>query len=224
MMLRAFAGLALMCITGNAIADAELRTQATQLFGRIESPKAVLTSEAELGRALFWDKRVSADGKTACASCHEARDWGADRRRFSTDARGALTSRHSPTIFNSMGLPGLRWLSDLRLYLPVSADVEQRFVAEARGWPSRAVYCPLWLLAELGAEGIGGLPDRLEAGPAERRLLRRLLIPLLLSEPWLGLPAWRGAEALHAWLFSQRSLFTLLPATWGEGILRTVLP
>ena len=115
---------------------------------------------------------------------------------------------------------GLRWLADLRLHLPVSADVERRFVAEARGWPSRSVYGPLWLLAELGAEGLGGLPDRLEAGPAERRLLRRLLIPLLLSEPWLGLPVWRGAEALHAWLFSQRSLFSLIPATWGEGLLR----
>ncbi len=29
-----------------------------------------------------------------------------------TDARGALTSRHSPTVFNSMNQPGLRWLSD----------------------------------------------------------------------------------------------------------------
>lgn len=115
---------------------------------------------------------------------------------------------------------GLRWLSDLRLYLPLTADVEQRFAAEARGWPSRAVYCPLWLLAELGVEGSGSLPDRLEAGPAERRLLRRLLIPLLLSEPWLGLPAWRGEEALRAWLFSERSLLSLLPATWGKGLLR----
>jgi hypothetical protein len=115
---------------------------------------------------------------------------------------------------------GLRWLSDLRLYLPVAPDVERRFAAEAEGWPARAVYCPLWLLAELGVEGSGSFQDRLAAGPAERRLLRRLLIPLLLAEPWLGLPAWRGAEALHAWLFSQRSLFTLLPATWGRGLLR----
>src|SRR6185369_6052592 len=66
----------------------------------------------ELGRELFWDPRTSADGKTACASCHAARDWGADGRRFSPDARGALTSRHSPTVFNSMGQPMLRWLGD----------------------------------------------------------------------------------------------------------------
>jgi hypothetical protein len=115
---------------------------------------------------------------------------------------------------------GLRWLSDLRLYLPVSADVWRRFVIESRGWPARAVHCPLWLLAEQGVVGSGSYPDLLEAGPAERRLLRHLVIPLLLAEPWLGLPAWRGAEALHAWLFSERSLFTLLPATWCRGLLR----
>lgn len=113
---------------------------------------------------------------------------------------------------------GLRWLADLRLHLPVSPEVWQRFLAEARGWPARAVHAPLWLLAELGAGGSESFPDRLEAGPAERRVLRRLLVSLLLAEPWLGLPAWRGAEALHAWLFSGRSLFALLPAAWWRGL------
>lgn len=95
-----------------AKADEQLRQQAQTLFGRIESSSAPATPEAELGRALFWDTRVSSDGKTACASCHPARDWGADRRRFSPDARSALTSRHSPTVFNSMSQPTLRWLGD----------------------------------------------------------------------------------------------------------------
>ena len=113
MMYRPFAAIAFLCLAGFAGADDSLREQAARLFGRIEAvPAKTLTAEAELGRALFWDRRISSDGKTACASCHEARDWGADRRRLSTDARGALTSRHSPTVFNSMALPGLRWLSD----------------------------------------------------------------------------------------------------------------
>src|SRR4030095_7346993 len=97
----------------SAHADEQLRREALGLFGRIEaSPASALTREAELGRALFWDERLSLDGKTSCGSCHFARDWGADRRRFSPDARGSLTSRHSPTVFNSMGQPALRWLSD----------------------------------------------------------------------------------------------------------------
>src|SRR4051812_70534 len=97
-----------------ARADEALRRDAAALFAALKAPEPTASVQAQLGRELFWDERASLDGKTACASCHPARDWGADRRRFSTDARGALTSRHSPTIFNSMGLPGLRWLSDRR--------------------------------------------------------------------------------------------------------------
>lgn len=94
--------------------DAALRARAVQLFGRIDAPApaAAATAEARLGRMLFWDTRASLDGKTACASCHAAADWGADHRRFSPDARGELTSRQSPTVFNAGAQPGLRWLAD----------------------------------------------------------------------------------------------------------------
>ncbi|MEA3192361.1 MAG: cytochrome c peroxidase [Betaproteobacteria bacterium] len=96
---------------GAAHADPALRAQGLQLFG-ILKPHVDASPQVELGRELFWDERVSLDGKTACASCHFARDWGADRRPFSTDARGAPTSRHSPTVFNAMSLPMVRWLND----------------------------------------------------------------------------------------------------------------
>jgi cytochrome c peroxidase len=102
---------ALALAAAAAQADEPLRRQALSLFGRLEAPSGT-PAEAELGRALFWDERLSLDGKTSCGSCHFARDWGADRRAFSPDARGALTSRHSPTVFNSMGQPALRWLAD----------------------------------------------------------------------------------------------------------------
>lgn len=97
-----------------AFADEVLRSEATKLFGRIEAPpaKAAMGAEQELGRALFWDERLSLDGKTACASCHPASDWGADRRRFSVDARGNLTGRNSQTVFNAMMQPTLRWTGD----------------------------------------------------------------------------------------------------------------
>ena len=95
-----------------AKADDGLRREAAALFGQLKADTEATSAQGELGRALFWDARASADGKTACASCHPARDWGADRRQFSPDARGALTSRHSPTVFNSMNQPRLRWLAD----------------------------------------------------------------------------------------------------------------
>jgi cytochrome c peroxidase len=99
---------------GPALAQDTLRPDSLKLFGKIEapSPAAIATPEAQLGRKLFWDTRVSLDGKTACASCHPAGAWGADPRKFSVDAKGLDTSRHSPTIFNSAGQPAQRWLSD----------------------------------------------------------------------------------------------------------------
>jgi cytochrome c peroxidase len=118
---------------GAATADEALRREANGLFGQIKPSTEASSPQAELGRALFWDTRLSADGKTACASCHPGRDWGADRRRFSPDARGALTSRHSPTVFNSMSQPTLRWLGDRKN----GADQAEGSITGSMGFPSK---------------------------------------------------------------------------------------
>lgn len=98
-----------------AAAGDTLREQAASLFGAIEAvaPATLVAPEIELGRALFWDARLSADGKTACASCHLRADWGADRRQRSPDARGKLTRRHAQSVLNAQRAgAGLRWLAD----------------------------------------------------------------------------------------------------------------
>ena len=131
----------------NASADEALRREAAGLFGAIRAPSGIPATQAELGRALFWDERVSLDGKTSCASCHFARDWGADRRPFSPDARGALTSRHSPTVFNSTTQPMLRWLGDRK----TAADQAEGSLSGSLGFPSRDA-----ALAKLGELGYAG--------------------------------------------------------------------
>jgi cytochrome c peroxidase len=117
--------------TGAAIADEPLRRQASAMFGRIEAPRYAPTPVTELGRALFWDTRLSLDGKTACASCHL--EYGSDARRYSRDARDALTSRHSQTVFNSMTQPALRWLGDRKS----GADQAEGSLTGSMGFPSR---------------------------------------------------------------------------------------
>lgn len=117
-----------------AMADEPLRNQAAGLFGRIQAGSVSPDSpEAKLGRALFWDTRASLDGKTACASCHPAADWGADRRTASIDARGEPTSRHSPTVFNSMTQPTLRWLGDRK----TGADQAEGSLTGSMGFASK---------------------------------------------------------------------------------------
>jgi cytochrome c peroxidase len=131
-------------VTSGANADEALRRDAAAVLSQIKMGNPGSPSQVELGRALFWDARVSLDGKTACASCHPASDWGADRRRFSPDARGELTSRHSPTVFNSVSQPTLRWLGDRKS----AADQAEGSLTGSLGFPSREA--ALAKLRELG--------------------------------------------------------------------------
>jgi cytochrome c peroxidase len=132
-----------MGAAGTAGAQDALRQDALKLFGRLEAPAAaaLASPEIELGRALFWDTRISLDGKTACASCHL--DHGADSRKASIDAKGLPTSRHSPTVFNSIGQPTLRWLGDRK----TGADQAEGSMTGSMGFASKKA--ALEKLAEL---------------------------------------------------------------------------
>ena len=105
----------LLALAASAQQAPALRATAQQLFGSISPVRSeeVQDPEAVLGRALFWDTRLSANGQVACASCHPAAAWGADARRFSVNARGKPTGRNAQSIFNSQSAPaGLRWVGD----------------------------------------------------------------------------------------------------------------
>ncbi len=58
---------------------------------------------ATLGRALFYDKRLSANQTISCSSCHQAAHGFSDPRRFSVGFEGGLTGR------NSMGLTNAKY-------------------------------------------------------------------------------------------------------------------
>ena len=76
-----------MLSTKHARADDPLRQDAVKRFGVLEAVPAekVSAPDVRLGQSLFWDQRLSGNGKTACASCHLTQDWGADHRRFSLE-------------------------------------------------------------------------------------------------------------------------------------------
>ena len=111
----------ILCISSTSIpaqgaqADDELRQRATAQFGALEPVSRDERSEpaVELGRALFWDTRLSSDGKTACASCHLPEAYGSDARPRSITARGTETAMHSMTVFNTQtAAAGQRWFAD----------------------------------------------------------------------------------------------------------------
>ena len=56
---------------------------------------------ATLGRVLFYDKKLSANGTLACASCHIQELGFSDSATFSVGFEGGTTARHSMTLINA---------------------------------------------------------------------------------------------------------------------------
>jgi len=54
-----------------------------------------------LGQRLFQDKRLSADDRLSCSSCHLLDHYGMDRVAFSTGANERLAEIKTPTVINS---------------------------------------------------------------------------------------------------------------------------
>lgn len=65
--------------------------------------------KAELGRLLYFDKRLSTDGTISCATCHSVRRAFTDHRRIALGIVGRIGSRHSPTVLNSAYQKLLFW-------------------------------------------------------------------------------------------------------------------
>jgi cytochrome c peroxidase len=59
------------------------------------------TEKAELGRKLFFDKRLSLDGTVACATCHDPHKAFTDQLATSIGIKGQRTERNAPSILNS---------------------------------------------------------------------------------------------------------------------------
>ena len=62
-----------------------------------------------LGRKLFYETKLSADGTVACASCHDPASGFADPRRVSVGVGGKLGTRNAPTILNAAYSPVQFW-------------------------------------------------------------------------------------------------------------------
>lgn len=104
------------CATVDEGAIAALRARSAPLFGTVAPAGAaeVDSPQAQLGRALFWDTRLSLDGKTACASCHTREAWSSDKRALSINAKGEPTTLHSQPMFMAQDQFALRWYGDRR--------------------------------------------------------------------------------------------------------------
>jgi cytochrome c peroxidase len=63
----------------------------------------VAPAMADLGRMLFFDKRLSRDRDLSCNSCHALDKFGVDNEPTSPGAKGKRGRRNSPTVYNAAG-------------------------------------------------------------------------------------------------------------------------
>lgn len=83
-----------------------------------ELERAPNTAHAELGRMLFFDKRLGADATISCSDCHDPEKGWADGMPLSKGYPGALYFRNTPTVLNAVHgkylyWDGRFWVSDL---------------------------------------------------------------------------------------------------------------
>jgi len=68
---------------------------------RVPEDNPMSTVKVELGRRLFYDPRLSADGNRSCASCHQQERAFTDAKALSEGGTGLLTHRNAPGLANS---------------------------------------------------------------------------------------------------------------------------
>ena len=73
------------------------------------SDNPTTSAKVELGRHLFYDKRLSAEKTMACATCHQQERAFTDGKRVAVGSTGQLSRRNSMSLANVAYFPTLTW-------------------------------------------------------------------------------------------------------------------
>lgn len=130
--LLAAAALPLLCAAATA---SDLRDQALEIFRPLPSTIPAVTrnpitpEKIALGKALFFDPRLSASGVFSCNSCHNLATGGDDNLETSIGHGWQKGPRNAPTVLNSVFNEAQFWdgrAEDLKAQAkgPVQASVE----------------------------------------------------------------------------------------------------
>ncbi|MFM7590355.1 MAG: cytochrome c peroxidase, partial [Isosphaeraceae bacterium] len=63
----------------------------------------------ELGKQLYFDPRVSANGTVSCATCHNPAKGWTDNQPLTIGIGGAVNGRNSPTVLNTVYSKQMFW-------------------------------------------------------------------------------------------------------------------
>jgi cytochrome c peroxidase len=75
----------------------------------IPQDNPMTAAKVDLGRKLFFEPRLSADGTVSCATCHDPKRAFTDGKRIAEGIAGRTGTRNSPTLLNAMFNAGQFW-------------------------------------------------------------------------------------------------------------------
>lgn len=107
MSIHGFTAVALV-LTAQAAAAQDLRTDALDLFSALPSTlpavadNPITPEKISLGKALFFDPRMSASGVFSCNSCHNLATGGDDNLETSIGHGWQKGPRNAPTVLNAV--------------------------------------------------------------------------------------------------------------------------
>ncbi|HSB35146.1 MAG TPA: cytochrome c peroxidase [Nitrospirota bacterium] len=98
-------------------ADDELMDKAKSVFGPLPasmpSPDNPITPAKEkLGRALFYESRISIDRTVSCAKCHPMSLYAVDGLKKAVGNNCKVIPRNSPTLFNAAAQISQHWIGN----------------------------------------------------------------------------------------------------------------
>jgi len=98
------------------------------------------SKKAAWGKALFFEPKLSANGKISCATCHEPDRAFTENKSSSTDIEGHSVHRNSPTLINAAHMDVLTWSNPVlrklenQIIVPLFLDTPGE-MALVRVWP-----------------------------------------------------------------------------------------
>jgi cytochrome c peroxidase len=116
-------------------------------------------AKVELGRRLFYDRRLSGNATQSCGSCHQPSLAFGDGKATPVGSTGDVVSRNSPSIVNAAYFTSLTWMNpkltslEAQVLVPLFADAPKELAAAAHlpklleRLRTDAVYAPLFTAA-----------------------------------------------------------------------------
>jgi cytochrome c peroxidase len=120
----------------------------------IPSDNPLTVGKIELGKKLFFDKRLSLKESMSCATCHSPTHGFAEARPVSVSANGDKQRRNAPTVLNAGYLPVLTWDGRFRL-------LEQQALEPFSPWGDMSIE-------------LGEVMERVAADPDYQRMFREV--------------------------------------------------